>query len=452
MTQSGLEKHDSDDSLPWKGLLLFRSLYFLDGLGGAAWGRFGIIFYNQVKQIPADKIGLLQGFRPIVSFFMKPFWGWLADQIQSRKSVYLFCKLGSTVSLITLAIPGESFLAVAISVVAMSLFPASGVLDAHTIDFLGDSHRGLYGSIRLWAAVSWGVGSVLMGFLTDSFGFWWNFVVFGVMMLFSMIFTAVLLPARSRSEQNFVERATVPKWSALFKAMFRWQVVLWLTQVTIMGAAMSLVDSFLFVYLQNDLHASTSLCGFTVGVTVMLEIPIFFHSKFLLHRLGHDGFWMVAMVAYIVRVLGYTLLTSKTVGWVLLLEVLHGITFACSWTAAIDFAAQIAPPEWSTLVQAVMDTCWGSLGGGLGPVLGGVVYERYGAVVLYRSAALIVGITMILHGFLYTFGLFRQDIFLQDRAGYQPLQIASDVEMIAPKKKQSSISLDDEIDPISNTT
>jgi MFS family permease len=161
---------------------------------------------------------------------------------------------------------------------------------------------------------------------------------------------------------------------------------------------------------------------------------------------------MVAMLAYIVRVFGYTILTSKTVGWVLLLEILHGITFACSWTAAIDFAAQIAPPEWSTLVQAVMNTCWGSLGGGLGPVFGGLVYERYGAVVLYRSAALIVSITMITHGFLYTFDLFRQDTFLRDRALYQQLQVVSDVEMMSPKKKQSAIFYDDDIDSIHDTT
>jgi PPP family 3-phenylpropionic acid transporter len=404
--------------LPWKGLLLFRTLYFLDGLGGSAWGRFGVIFYNQVKHLSSEKIGLLQGIRPIIGFIARPLWGWLADRIQSRKTVFLICKFGTTACLLTLALPSQSFSAVAASVAGMAVFPTGSVLDAHTIDFLGQDHSGMYGSIRLFAAISWGLGSVVMGLLTDRYGFVWNFAVFGTMMFTTILFTSVFLPARSKSEQALRDTAERPKWITLQRALCHWQVLLWLLEVTIMGAAMAIVNSFLFVFLQNDLDASTALCGYTVGVTVLLEIPVFRHSKILLARLGHDGLFVIAMLAYATRVIGYTLLTPDTVHWILVLEMLHGITFACAWTAAVDFSAQVAPKEWSTLVQSLMAAFWSCVGGGLGPILGGIVYQRYGAALMFRYAGGIVLVAAALHAGLWGTGCFGHGEFLR-RSAYQ---------------------------------
>ena len=421
MEDQASTKDKQSTPLPWKGLWLLRSLYFLDGLGGSAWGRFGIIFYNRVKHVSSQNIGLLQGIRPIIGFLAQPLWGWLADRIRSRKIVFLLCKMGSTVCLLTLALPYETFQAVLISVTGMSLFPASGVLDAHTIDFLGDDHRGMYGSIRMFAAMSWGLGSVIMGFLTDHFGFEWNFLVFGVMMTVSITFTFLFLPARSKSEQAFVDKAEQPQWITLRTALFHWQILVWALEVTIMGAAMSLVDSFLFVFLQNDLQATTALCGYTVGVTVLLEIPLFQNSKALLAIWGHDGLFVAGMLAYAVRVIGYTMLTPETVHWVLLLEVMHGITFACIWSASVDFAAQIAPKEWSTLVQSLLNNVWGCVGSGIGPVLGGIVYQRHGAVVMFRTSGFLVLGCLAAHVILWVTKFFGHDQFLQSRTSYEHL-------------------------------
>jgi hypothetical protein len=69
----------------------------------------------------------------------------------------------------------------------------------------------------------------------------------------------------------------------------------------------SLIPSFL------PSQASTTLCGLTVGVTVVFELPIFQYSKPLLARMGYHAMFMVAMLCYIVRVYGYTLLTPATV-------------------------------------------------------------------------------------------------------------------------------------------
>jgi MFS family permease len=251
-----------------------------------------------------------------------------------------------------------------------------------------------------------------------------------VFRLSPFLFVAIGLPARSKSEQerynrlvnirendNESENAIArPDPRLVFRALCRIPVLRWLIQVAVMGAGMSLVDSFLFVMLQNELGASTRLCGYTVGITVLMELPIFHYSKWLLKHWGHDVLFAVAMLSYVIRVLGYTVLTESTVLWVLLLEVLHGLTSACMWIAAIDFSAAVAPAEWSTTVQTIMTMTMQCLGGGVGPLIGGYVYDKYGAFSMYRGAGYVVGCVLVIH--LATFGLCRQghDAFLRRQA------------------------------------
>ena len=460
--------NDNDDDSPsvppsFRGLLLFKALYFWSGLSSATWGRFGIIYYNTVRHLTPNQIGVLQGVTPLVAFVSQPLWGWVSDYTLRRKNVYVFCKLCSTLCLLSLALPiVDTFGKILACVVSLSLFRSSGVLDAHTLDFLhaSSNHRSMYGTIRMWAAISWGLGAVVMGYVTDRYGFNCNFAIFGTMMLTVLLLTVVCLPNRSQSElQRFQQRqqqaqqqvqqqqqqqqqqqevqqddtfvqeqqdpkttttttveeeedddnndVSSPRVSVLLRAVcYRWEVLFWLLELMVIGAGMSLVDSFLFVHLQSDLGASATLCGWTVGVTVLMEIPIMGHGAALLKQCGQDVLWLVGLVAYAVRVWGYTLLTPQTVSWVLGLEILHGITFGCVWIASVDYAATVAPPAWSTTVQTLPNTVLYGIGGGVGPVVGGWVYQHCGgAVVLYRTAGTMVGLVFMVH--LLLWGILR---------------------------------------------
>lgn len=84
-------------------MLFFKSLYFLNGLSAATWGRFGIIYYNQIKHMTATQIGWCSGIMPLVGFVAMPFWGRVADITHSRKRVYLLCNALATLSFLSLA-------------------------------------------------------------------------------------------------------------------------------------------------------------------------------------------------------------------------------------------------------------------------------------------------------------------------------------------------------------
>ena len=427
-----------DDSLtmslqqPRKGLLFFRSLFFLSGLSASTWGRFGVIYYNQVKHLKPQQIGVLQAVLHSVGFLSVPLWGYLADIIQSRKQIYLLCNVMSTVSLLMLSFPFvDNFCKILICVFGMATFRCSAVLDALALDFLGDKHRGMYGSIRLYLPLAFGLGAASMGSVTDQYGFGWNFACFAFLMTLLLIFTTWGLPARSKTEQATYEwvhhhKATEEilnpegsgaddgmALSTLANSLFKPPVVFWLLEVAVIGTGLGVVESFLFVFLQDELMASTKLCGFSVAITVLFEMPVFHYSPYLLRRLGHDALFLLAMLAYSIRVFGYSFLSPQTVCFVYLLEVLHGLTFASMWIASIDFSAAIAPKEWSTSVQSILTLTNTCLGGGLGPILGGRFMEQYGARRMFRGSASTMFVLLLVHAIVWRLCQRGHDDFLK---------------------------------------
>lgn len=415
-------------------LIFFRVVYFFDGLSSSTWGRFGIIYYNQVKKLPPAQIGILSGVLPLISLVTQPLWGAMADKIHSRKYVYLLCKLLSTCALLGLSLSSvDNFWKVFGCVAGMAVFKAGGVLDAHTIDFLGEANRGLYGTVRVWAAISWGLGAVIMGYITDYFSFGLNFWLYGIMSFGMFFVVAFGLSTRSLSEQARYDNHVTSQSDLrlLIRTLLKPPVLLWLAEVAWIGAAMSLVESFLFVFLQNNLQASTVLCGWTVGITVLFELPIFWCSKYLLKNVGHDGLFLISLLAHATRVFGYTLLQPSTVHWVLPLEILHGVTFASMWIASVDYSATVAPEEWSTTVQSILSTVMSSVGGGIGPILGGLVVKKYGFVILYKGAGCITASVACIHFALWLWGR-GHDAFLE-RLATEDRKHEAGIQMLVPK-------------------
>ena len=364
-------------------IFLLRCLYFLGGLTGATWGRFSTIYFNKVLHFSPSQIGLIEAVMPATRLFFTPLWGVIADSFNAKKTVYLLTSFIASSILLLQAFPAiaTGFVPVLLINTGLSAFVASGVLDAHCLEYLAEfGQTRKYGTIRLWTAVSWGVGNVIMGYVTDHYAFWLNFLLFGTMSFIQLVSIYCIIPSDTLSqkrtkiktkddgtgsdndtledplllresiprtsiqqtesffEENKVEEEMVEEEeeieedkapsSELFRMLCAPSFLFFLFEVSVIGAAVGVVERLLFVYLQSDLGASTFLCGLTVLTTVIFELPIFMYTDYLLKNLGHDGMFIVAMLCYCVRAFGYTLLTKETVWWVIPLEALHGPTFA----------------------------------------------------------------------------------------------------------------------------
>jgi PPP family 3-phenylpropionic acid transporter len=445
------------DGLPWDRSILIKSLYFLDALGSSTWGRFGAIYYN-LHGINSQHIGIIEGLNTSIPTLSMPLWGILADRFHSRKRIWLLTKAFSTVILLLLAVPAvySSFVNILIVSIAAQLFVSDGILDSYTLDLLGTENKIFYGRYRLYASLSWGIGSMIMGYVTDHYGFEPNFIMFGLLGFCMLLLVGTKIPETTPPpppppEEDGGDGDAQPagQISELLLLAIRPQVFIFLVEVVIMGAAMATVERLLFLYLINDLEASTLLCGLSVGVNVLFELPIFWYASKFMAVFGHDGMFILSMSCFSVRVIGYTLLTPATKWLVLLLEIMHGVTFACFWVVSTDISKvlvhQTRGAFWSTAIPSGVQMLYSSVGVSLGSVLGGWAMHRYGSREMYTVTAGIVLCTLFVQliGSITTRILYPGSSFLPDYPHLEEEDVPNEGDHGAAEPESTALLVDE---------
>jgi len=422
--------HDEDDSPRMDVLWVCKMLYLFHGLGSATWGRFSCIYYL-TKGLTTFEIGIIEGLMPVMKMFCGPLWGYLADRTKSKKYVYLFCRGTSSAILCLLAFPqiAQGFISILVLSIINVSFVAMGVLEAFAIEVCGNQKQKLYGRIRLWQSIAAGLGAVGMGLITDQLGFTANFIGWGVLATLNCSLIAWKIPNRTEREKAAIRSKSKIHLCDFFKVVAQewWFFLI----VIVFGMGLGVIDKLLFVYLTTDLQASTSFCGLSVAVTVIVEIPLFHYGRVLLTYFGRDRMLGAALAAYIIRVFGYTLLTPTTVWWILPLEVLHGLGFSNVWLVSIDYSSEVVPRGWNSTMQTFLRSLYLSVGAGVGAVSGGWVMQHYGANTMYTLYGLLVTAFLFMHIMACFLGLhsFDETAVKRLRAeGYALLRSAEDQE------------------------
>lgn len=201
------------------------------------------------------------------------------------------------------------------------------------------------------------------------------------------------LPSKDDAERVQKAKDDAPVSMAMLPAVYRilteggLPTILFFNMVFWLSIGMSLVENLLFLFFKFDLNASNFVCGLSVVITVMFEIPLFAIAPKLLQRIGPPALAVIGCLAYVVRGFGYTIVPN---GWVVLLfEPLHGVTVACGETAKAAFLAERTPKELSATGQAVatgIETFAFTIGVGVG----GWGMQRFGSKIVYRMAGLLV--------------------------------------------------------------
>ncbi|CAO3663464.1 unnamed protein product [Umbelopsis vinacea] len=148
------------------------------------------------------------------------------------------------------------------------------------------------------------------------------------------------------------------------------QVFLFFITMMLMGVAINMVVSFFFIFLRDELEASSTLTGMT-GL-----------------QRRH--------VLTIVRVFAYTLLPKgASAAWIALgLHLLNGIAFSALWGAGVVQADELAPPSLQATSQGVLAAMYAGIGAGLGSLIGGVIYQHFGAKAMFYTVIAVTSFSL----------------------------------------------------------
>ncbi|KAI8388544.1 major facilitator superfamily domain-containing protein [Radiomyces spectabilis] len=163
---------------------------------------------------------------------------------------------------------------------------------------------------------------------------------------------------RSSSAQDVNDHTrSTPMPSTLLELLKQPKVLLFFTTMMLMGASLNMVISFLFIFLKQDLGASSSLVGLTGLVGSVTELLFFFYSRDLIRHFGIKSLIILGHVLTIVRIFCYTILPKGPNGAsiALGLHLLNGIAFSALWGAGVVQADELAPPSLQATSQGMTD-------------------------------------------------------------------------------------------------
>lgn len=356
----------------------YASAFYLFYYGAqACFFPFLTIYYQQLG-LSGSQIGLLAGFSPVIAMFSAPFWAGLADATGRHRLVMSLGLLGAASGTI-LMMRADQLASLALAVSCYAFFSSAIIplADSATMNMLG-GQRTSYGKIRLWGSIGWGFTSPVAGKLIDSFGPTAAFTASVALIV------VVLLVSMGMSHTR--AHLSVPFWHGIRQVLADRRWISFLGLAVVGGMSLSIVSSYLFIFM-NSLGASKTLMGLVMTVATISEIPILFYMNRLLRRWGARRLMAVSIAAYALRAFLVSLV--KTPETILLIQLMHGATFALLVGAGVTLADEMSPKGLSATGQGLFSAMMGGVGVATGAVLGGWIYEHYGAPATFQVISLI---------------------------------------------------------------
>lgn len=372
--------------------------YFCHFAAMAALVPFLALYYRQLG-LGEQTIGLLTGLPPLLTLVIAPIWGAMADVTQRHQRLLQGAVVGLLLTVLLFSlVRNPIWLLPLVLLYALFNAPIIPLVDNTVLALLGE-RQAIYGRLRLWGALGWGVAGTVAGLLIERFGLTWSFYS-------ALVFLAGCLVATMRFR---IQPAQIgqPFWQGIRFFVTNRPWLVFLITLFINGAAAGVSNNFLFLYL-DELSASETLMGASLLVATASEIPIFFFGDRLLNRFGARGLLLLSLSATVIRMAGYALMPAA---WVVLpINLLHGLTFSAMWVAGVSYANRAAPAGMGATAQGVLSGVSMGIAGATGAVIGGYLYETVGPAVTFGLAGVAVAGGLI---FFAVVGQRARDIQMQ---------------------------------------
>ncbi|MGC9403648.1 3-phenylpropionate MFS transporter [Vibrio genomosp. F10 str. 9ZC157] len=234
-----------------------------------------------------------------------------------------------------------------------------------------------YGRTRLWGSIAFIAGSTVVGYLVSLYGT--DMILYTALagVLFSLIISMRNISVMPETQNKQITER--PKVSQLLR---EWPVIKFLTLIALIQGSHAAYYSFSAIY-WRDAGYSADIIGYLWSLGVVAEVMVFAFSKRFFSGWTLRSLFVMAAIGVMVR-WGITASTTEIYALVLV-QLLHGITFAVAHIAAIQYIQQEEEHKMVAL-QALYNAI--PLGAviALLTTLSGWGYENWGADVFWAMA------------------------------------------------------------------
>jgi len=325
----------------------------------------------------ANEIALLLATGLWVKVTTNPLAGIVADRSGRRRPLMIGLCVAALAGFLLL-IPAHGFMPIFALGLATSACMSALAPLGDNLAVAASMRQGLsYGRMRLWGSVSFIAASLGSG---ASLGFGTADMV--LYLLIAAIGLATIATAGLPADGAPPIHAKRSDWRILVADR---------RQLWFIAAAMPIQASHSVYYAFGTLHwlelgHSSAQISWLWAEGVIAEVALFFAGSAVLRRTGAANLLLLAGVAALVR--WSVTAMAETLPALLLLQLLHGLTFGGSHLAAMHFIGKAIPSDLSATAQAMYSAVVQGLGFGTAMLLAGALYTRFGAAAYFAMGIL----------------------------------------------------------------
>uniref|UniRef100_K3W7D2 Major facilitator superfamily (MFS) profile domain-containing protein n=1 Tax=Globisporangium ultimum (strain ATCC 200006 / CBS 805.95 / DAOM BR144) TaxID=431595 RepID=K3W7D2_GLOUD len=338
------------------------------------------IYFDVTEHFTKLQIGVLLSIPCICAILGPPIWGAAADILHNQKFIHIICLVSAALLMFSIRfVTSFEFMCIMVFLANFQTQPTMSLLDQTSMALLARV-GGDYGKQRLYGAIGWGAGGYAAGVLAAAAGIAWCFNMVLALSCVSLFLLVKYIPSIQRkvthNKGDFLQ-------SLLLIFTQRDLIVLFVI-VLLAGIMGGLIDNFLFLYLFNLSNNDANLVGVIIAVQTISELPLFFNANRIITHFGTPMCVVVSLIAYGIRLIVYVFVQHP---WVALpIEVLHGLTYGLLWAAFTNYVYQSAPEGTEGTMIGVLTALQKGLGSGAGTLVGGYIYDHYGARAMWKVA------------------------------------------------------------------
>jgi PPP family 3-phenylpropionic acid transporter len=362
-----------------------------------AFGSFFFLYFAYVGLVSpyASLFFLDRGFSVIeiavlmsmlqITRIVGPFsWGWLSDYLSDRIRIIRFCACLAAVTFLCIFFL-QSYIAFFIwmfvlHTILSSLMPLGESATVHAL-FKDNSFDKRYGRLRLWGSIGFIAMVLFAGELFQRKGIELYPIVGAVILTFLALVTF-------RLHEPKMERRKMVKGELLI-VLFNPDVRWFLLSGFFMIFAHAALYVFYSLYLA-DLGYDKLQIGLFWALGVAAEVIFFYFQSKILSRLDAE---VVLQIAFGIGVFRFILIAFFPVTWVLIVaQLMHAGTFAAHHSAATKLLQRWFTGPLQARGQALMATVSYGLGGTLGGLVAGWLWDATQPRNVFVMSALACGL------------------------------------------------------------
>jgi MFS family permease len=157
-------------------------------------------------------------------------------------------------------------------------------------------------------------------------------------------------------------------------------------------------DSFVGIFI-TELGGSADLVGTAWFVAVISEAVVFASDAFWFRKYHPLVFVIVAGILFSIRWFLYGIITNPTI--IILLQVIHGFTFAGLYVAAFAYVSRVIPARLQSTGHLIFYSVMFGLSGIIGSMGGGLMIENFSGHALYHAMSILSFIGVLLLSVYY---------------------------------------------------